>query len=95
MMLMNSETKTARPGSPIAAKAPSASSPPAHGILAASPPSSLMRRVPVRAAMTPTRMNRSAEYSPCVTCWKTAPLSPTAFPEAAPSRIKPRVPMDE
>src|SRR3712207_8569724 len=39
MMLMNSETKTARPGSPIAAKAPSASNPPAHGILAARPPS--------------------------------------------------------
>jgi hypothetical protein len=61
MMLMNSETKTASPGSPIAARAPSASRPPAHGILAARPPSSEMRRVPVRAAITPTRMKSSAE----------------------------------
>ncbi|MBW3613107.1 MAG: purine-nucleoside phosphorylase [Chloroflexi bacterium] len=54
MMLMNSETNTARPGRPIAAMAPSVSRPPAQGILAARPPSSRIVRVPVLAAITPT-----------------------------------------
>jgi hypothetical protein len=61
MTLMNSETKTASPGRPIAAKAPSARSPPAHGIRAASPPRSEIRRVPVREAIIPTRIKSSAE----------------------------------